>query len=381
VILWSIGNEINEQTTPNGGKIARELADIVRKYDNTRLITSALSSIKAADRNGYADALDVVGVNYQVRLYDHEKKKYPKRLFIGSETTSAVASRGVYHGPASKLIYKSADRQCSAYDNCWVPWGNSAEKAWLEVKKRDYMSGLFVWTGFDYIGEPTPYSYPAVSSYFGIVDLCGFPKDAYYMYQSQWTSQPVLHLLPHWNWTAGETVDVLAFTNCDMVNLYLNGKLVGTRNLAGADKIHMSWRLPFSPGTLKAVGYKNGKVVKTDEVETAGAPAKIKLLVDTGIIKANGTDLCFVTVKITDADGVLVPNAGQLIHFDIEGPGKIVGVDNGNSISLEPHKANQRKAFNGMCLAVIQSTGAQGTIKLKASAEGLANQELSLRAQ
>ncbi|MDB5282867.1 MAG: hypothetical protein JWO06_1942, partial [Bacteroidota bacterium] len=381
VILWSIGNEINEQITPNGGKIARELSGIVRQYDTTRLITSALSSLPFADRNGYAAALDVVGVNYQTRLYDSEKKKYPKRLYIGTETTSAVASRGVYHGPASKLIYKSADKQCSAYDNCWVPWGNSAEEAWVAVKKRDYMSGLFVWTGFDYIGEPTPYKYPAVSSYFGIVDLCCFPKDPYYLYQSQWTTQPVLHLLPHWNWTTSDTIDVLAFTNCDEVKLYLNGQPVGSRNFSNTDKIHLAWRLAFAPGTLKAEGYKNGVLTKTDEVKTAGAAAKIQLMADTGIIKANGTDLCFVTVKIADADGVMVPNADQLIHFDIEGAGKIVGVDNGNSISLEPHKANQRKAFNGMCLVVIESTGKPGVIKLKASSEGFKNGELSLRAE
>jgi beta-galactosidase len=381
IILWSIGNEINEQLTPRGGKIARELKGIVLQYDTTRLVTSALSMVTAADVNGYAAALDVVGINYEVKWYDGQHKKYPNRLYIGSETTSAVASRGVYHGPADKLIYKSADLQCSAYDNCWVPWGRSAEDGWLAVKKRDFMSGLFVWTGFDYIGEPTPYNYPAISSYFGIVDLCGFPKDSYYMYQSQWTKQPVLHLLPHWNWNPGDSVDVLAFTNCDEVKLYLNGQPLGTRNFANTDKVHLAWKVAFAPGTLKAEGYKDGKLIKTDEVKTAGAPAKIQLMVDTVIIKANGTDLCFVTVKVTDANGIMVPNADQLVHFDIEGAGKIAGVDNGNSISLEPHKANQRKAFNGMCLVVIQSNGKVGNIKLKASAPGLMSQEVSLRAE
>jgi beta-galactosidase len=381
IILWSIGNEINEQLTPRGGKIARELKGIVRQYDTTRLVTSALSMVTAADVNGYAAALDVVGINYEVKWYDGQHKKYPNRLYIGSETTSAVASRGVYYGPADKLIYKSADLQCSAYDNCWVPWGRSAEDGWLAVKKRDFMSGLFVWTGFDYIGEPTPYNYPAISSYFGIVDLCGFPKDSYYMYQSQWTKQPVLHLLPHWNWNPGDSVDVLAFTNCDEVKLYLNGQPLGTRNFANTDKVHLAWKVAFAPGTLKAEGYKDGKLIKTDEVKTAGAPTQIQLIADTNRIKANGTDLCFVTVKITDANGVMVPNADQLVHFDIEGAGKIAGVDNGNSISLEAHKANQRKAFNGMCLVVIQSNGKVGNIKLKASAPGLMSQEVSLKAE
>ena len=381
IILWSIGNEIPEQGTPNGGKIARELARIVRQNDPTRLITSAMSSIVVANVTGYANALDVAGINYDTKLYDPQKKKYPNRLYISSEATSAVASRGVYHMPASKLIYKSDDMQCSAYDNCWVPWGNSAEDAWLAVKKRDYMSGLFVWTGFDYIGEPTPYKYPAVSSYFGIIDLCGFPKDSYYMYQSQWTTKPVLHLLPHWNWHTGDTIDVLGFTNCDEVKLYLNGQPVGTRTFAGTDKIHLSWKVPFAPGTLKAEGFKNGKLIKTDEVKTAGAAAQIQLLSDTDNFKARPDGLCFVSVKVTDDKGVMVPDASQLIHFDIEGYGKIVGVDNGNSISLEPHKANQRKAFNGMCLVVIQTTGTYGDIKLKASSPGLVGKEVTVRAR
>ena len=381
IILWSIGNEIPEQGTPNGGTIARALARTVRQNDSTRLITSAMSSIKFANGTGYANALDVKGINYSTRFYDSQKKKYPNRLYISSEATSAVASRGVYHMPASKLIYKTPDLQCSAYDNCWVPWGNSAEDAWMAVKKRDFMSGLFVWTGFDYIGEPTPYNYPAVSSYFGIIDLCGFPKDPYYLYQSQWTTQPVLHLLPHWNWHAGDTIDVLAFTNCDEVRLFLNGQPVGSRTFANTDKIHLSWRIPFAPGVLKAEGYKNGKLVKTDEVKTAGAATQIQLIPDSTVIHANGTDLCFVTVKVTDEKGVLVPNADQLIHFDVEGAGKIAGVDNGNSISLEPHKANQRKAFNGMCLVVIQSTGKAGNIKIKATAEGLTAKDLSLKAE
>ena len=381
IILWSIGNEIPEQGTPNGGHIARALTRIVRESDTTRLITSALSSVKMANGVGYSKALDVIGINYDTRLYDGQKKRYPKRLYIGSETTSAVASRGVYHGPANKLIYKAADQQCSAYDNCWVPWGNSAEDAWMQVKKRDYMSGLFVWTGFDYIGEPTPYNYPAVSSYFGIVDLCGFPKDPYYLYQSQWTTQPVLHLLPHWNWNTGDSIDVLAFTNCDEVKLSLNGQPLGSRVFTGTDKIHLAWKVAFVPGTLKAEGYKNGKLIKTDEVKTAAAPAQIQLSADTDLIRANGTDLVFVTVKVTDAKGVLIPNADQLIHFEVDGPGKIAGVDNGNSISLEPHKASQRKAFNGMCLVVIQSNGKPGNIHLKATATGLEGKELSVKAQ
>ncbi len=381
IILWSIGNEIPEQGMPNGGILTRHLKHIVRENDTTRLVTSAMSSVVAANGTGFARSLDVAGINYETGLYDSQKRKYPHRLYISSEATSAVASRGVYHMPANKRIYKTPDMQCSAYDNCWVPWGNSAEDAWVAVKKRDFMSGLFVWTGFDYIGEPTPYNYPAVSSYFGIIDLCGFPKDPYYLYQSQWTNQPVLHLLPHWNWNPGDSIDVLAFTNCDEVKLSLNGQPVGSRSFANTDKIHLAWKVAFAPGTLKAEGYKNGKLVKTDEVKTAAAATQIQLIPDTSIIRANGTDLCFVTVKVLDDKGIMVPNADQLIHFDLEGPGKIAGVDNGNSISLEAHKANQRKAFNGMCLVVIQSDGKPGNIKLKATSPGLTAQEVSLKAQ
>lgn len=381
VILWSIGNEIPEQGTPNGGAIARGLSRIVKTYDTTRLVTSALSNVAVADVTGYARALDVVGINYSIGQYDKQKKQYPNRLYIASETTSAVASRGVYHMPASKLIYKTDDKQCSAYDNCWVPWGASAEQGWAEVKKRDFMSGLFVWTGFDYIGEPTPYNYPAVSSYFGIIDLCGFPKDPYYLYQSQWTSQPVLHLLPHWNWHTGDSVDVLAFTNCDEVKLYLNNQPVGNRSFANTDKMHLSWKVAFAPGTLKAEGYKNGKLVKTDEVKTAGPAARIELIADSTTIKSDGRDISFVTVKVTDANGIMVPDADNLIEFSIEGEGKIAGVDNGNSISLEAHKANQRKAFSGMCLVMVQSTGKPGAIKLKASSAGLTSQQLVVTAK
>jgi beta-galactosidase len=381
IILWSIGNEIPEQFGLRGGKIARELVGIVKKYDRTRPTTSALSSIVLADLNGFAKALDVAGINYSIKQYDKQKKKYPHRMYIGSETTSAVASRGVYHMPANVNRLKSDDMQCSSYDNCYVPWGASAETAWREVKKRDFMSGLFVWTGFDYIGEPTPYNYPAVSSYFGIIDLCGFPKDPYYLYQSQWTEQPVLHLLPHWNWTGMDSVDVLAFSNCDEVKLYLNNQLIGSRSFTGPDQMHLSWKVNYQPGVLRAEGFKNGKVVKADSVQTAGPAARIELIPDRKVIRADGADISFVTVKVTDAKGILVPDAEQLIHFETSGEGKIEGVDNGNSISLEPHKADHRKAFHGMCLAIIQSTGGKGNIKLTASASGLTNAEIIVKAE
>jgi beta-galactosidase len=269
------------------------------------------------------------------------------------------------------------------------------QTTWRAVKQTPYVAGLFVWTGFDYLGEPA-YPYPCNSSSFGIVDLCGFPKDVYYFYKSQWTTEPVLHLLPHWNWIEGQMIDVIAYTNCDVVKLYLNDKLVGEQAFAGSkvryytnqwdkfidlgedQKLSLDWKLPFVPGTLRAEGFKNGKLIATDVVKTAGDPAKIELTADRSNIQADGKDLSYITIRINDKKGTLVPNADNLIHFDIEGEGKIVGVANGDPISLEPAKGKQRRAFSGMCQVVIQSTNQKGNILLKASSLGLPDEKILL---
>jgi beta-galactosidase len=229
---------------------------------------------------------------------------------------------------------------------------------------------MFIWTGFDYLGEPTPYGWPSRSSYFGIVDLAGFPKDAYYMYQSEWTDTPVLHIFPHWNWAPGKIVDVWAYTSCDEVELFLNGESKGIRKKAG-DTLHLSWELTYEPGTLRAVGRTAGKETLVREVKTAGPAAKIVLEPDRTSLSADGSDMSFVTVKVVDKAGTLVPDAGNLVTFQVSGAGRIAGVDNGLQTSLEPFKASHRKAFNGLCLAVIQSTGIPGEISISASAEGL----------
>jgi beta-galactosidase len=238
------------------------------------------------------------------------------------------------------------------------------------MKKYDFLSGMFIWTGFDYIGEPTPYGWPSRSSYFGIIDLAGFPKDVYYMYQSEWTDKPVLHLFPHWNWKTSDTVDVWAYTNCEEVELFLNGQSLGTKKKVG-DALHLMWKVPFSPGTLKAVGRTEGKEILTQEIKTAGAPAKIVLEADRNVISADGKDLSFVTVKVLDEAGTLVPNADNLIHLSVSSGGRIVGVDNGLQTSHESFKAHDRKAFNGLCLSVIQSTEKAGRITLEAKSDGL----------
>ena len=233
------------------------------------------------------------------------------------------------------------------------------------------MSGLFVWTGFDYLGEPTPYPWPARSSYFGIIDLAGFPKDVYYMYQSEWTNKPVLHILPHWNWQPGKVVDVWAYyNNADEVELYLNGKSLGIKKKQG-DDLHIAWKVPYQAGTLKAVSRLNGKVVLTKEIKTVGKPAKIELIADRNLIKADGNDLSYITARIVDAGGNLVPDADNLLKFSIAGSAAIVGVDNGQQTSLEPFKASQHKAFNGLCLTIVQSKALAGEITISAEAMGL----------
>jgi beta-galactosidase len=237
---------------------------------------------------------------------------------------------------------------------------------------------MYIWTGFDYLGEPTPYGWPARSSYFGIFDLAGFPKDVFYMYQSEWTDKPVLHIFPHWNWKAGETVDVCAYTNADEVELFLNGKSLGSKKKTG-DSLHLKWPVIYSPGRLSAVAKKNGKVMMKEEIRTAGTPAKIIMLPDRKVIAANGNDLSFVTIIIVDKDGILVPNTDNLIKFKIEGEGFIAGVDNGDPTSHLCLKGKEMKAFHGLCLAVVQSNGKAGKIRLTASCEGLKGSNVEIR--
>ena len=382
IILWSIGNEIKEQWFPkstNGGEIARELVGLIKKFDTTRFTTSAFNFSRDAEKKGMTAAVDVVGFNYTIDAYDEFKKNHPNWLYIASETTSQFDSRGVYHFTLDSLVKTFKDCQASAFDD--AGGGTTHEEAWKAVKDRPYMSGLFIWTGFDYIGEPAPYGDLAVSSYFGIFDLCGFPKDAYYFYKSQWTAEPMVHILPHWNWKEGQQIDVVSYTNCDEVKLYLNNTLIGTKNFKNSDRLILRWKVPFSAGTLRAEGYKNRKLVATDEVKTAGEAAKIELTADRKNITADGKDLSFITVKITDSNGIAVPNADNLVQFEIEGAGKIVGVGNGNAMSQESAKSNERKAFSGLCQVIIQSTRDKGAVTLKAKSLGLESQKIIVTCQ
>ncbi len=391
VFIYSIGNEIMEQwdTSGSGMPMVRELTAIVRALDDTRPITSACNNPQPHNPIIAPGVLDLIGYNYNDSLYAGFPQAFPGGKFIGSETTSALATRGSYDMP-SDIVRRwparwdqpfkdgNADLTCSAYDNCSAPWGSTHEYAWQLTKKYDYLSGMYIWTGFDYLGEPTPYWWPARSSYFGIIDLAGFPKDAYYMYQSEWTEKPVLHIFPHWNWTPGQVVDVWAYTNCDEVELLVNGNSLG-RQKKTEDQLHLVWRTQFEPGTVTGVGYKDGVEIMREEVKTAGEPAAIVLTPDRAEIMADGSDLSFITVTVVDKDGVPVPKADNLIKFSVEGNGTIAGVDNGCQTSMEPFKADYRKAFNGKCLLVVKAGAEAGNISVEASSDGLAAAKTAIR--
>lgn len=382
VMMWSIGNEIREQFDSTGIEITRELVDIVKSLDTTRPVTSALSeNIPKKNYIYQSGALDVLGFNYKHEDYKNFPAWYPNEKIIITESASAIATRGQYDMPSDSVTYwppahnedfdGNDDFTVSAYDNVAAYWGATHEAAWKEVKKFDFIAGVFVWAGMDYLGEPLPYPYPARSSYLGIIDLAGFPKDSYYMYKSEWSEEPVLHIFPHWNWAEGQVIDVWAYyNNADEVELFLNGESLGIKHKEN-DKIHLAWKVNYTPGTLKAVSRKNGKVVLEEEINTAGEASKIELNANKSKLKSDGEDLSFITVSILDKKGDLVPKANNLVEFEISGGGKIVGVDNGYQASLESFKANKRKAFNGKCLVIVQSNGEGKAINLKAISKGI----------
>jgi beta-galactosidase len=394
VFIWSVGNEIPEQGgkpgDTSGRVIARELAAIVRSLDSTRPITTANNNVETSNNLIKSNALDLIGFNYNHDKWKDFHKNFPGKKLIATETTSALQTRGSYDLAADSmriwpiawdkpLTTGNEDLSCSAYDNCYTPWGSSHEQTLKAFENDPVVSGMFVWTGFDYLGEPTPYVWPARSSYFGIMDIAGFPKDVYYMYKSVWTSEPVLHVFPHWNWKVGQTVDVLAYySQADEVELYLNGKSLGKRTKQGQD-LKVSWKVPYQPGELKAISRKDGKTVLEEEIHTAGQPAKLILSADRSQVNADGKDLSFVTVKVVDKDGNLIPNAANLINFSLEGDGTITAVDNGSQVSHESFKANYRKAFNGLALAIIKAGKTSSTLRLHASSTGLQDANIEIQ--
>lgn len=385
VFMWSIGNEVMEQWDGTGGPIAHHLVKLVKEVDDTRPVISGCNDPKPTNPLNGSGALDIIGMNYFEETYPDIPSIFPGQPFVATETNSALATRGEYDMPSDLIRrwpvrgdYKgpgvNEDYTCSAYDNCTAPWGATHEENWKIVRAHDHIAGMFLWTGFDYIGEPTPYWWPPRSSYFGIIDLAGFPKDAFYMYQSEWTDKEVLHIFPHWNWNEGDTADIWAYSSEDEVELFLNDQSLGIKKKE-KDDIHLMWRVPYVPGTIKAVAMKDGEPKITRIIKTAGEPEHIRLTPDRSSIKADGADLSFITVDLLDADGNIVPHADNLIHFEIKGNALIAGVDNGNPLSHEPFKANYRKAFNGKCLVLVQAGKEAGNVVLSATSEGLKSAE------
>ena len=409
VILWSIGNEIPEQKSPDGWKEARRLTHLFHEEDPTRPTTSAFNNWDDAIRNKLADEVDIPGFNYKPTFYQRIHKEHPKWIIYGSETASCVSSRGTYHLPLEKYE-KHPSLQLSSYDIIAPNWAYCPDAEFAAQEAFPALLGEFVWTGFDYLGEPTPYfgehvdvshDWPARSSYFGMVDLAGFPKDRYYLYQSVWSHKPMVHVLPHWNWEGRESqeIPVMVYSNAEEVELLLNGKSLGRKktfttnvtlpvgpNISPtrefSSKYRLLWSVPFQPGALTAVGYTAGKEIARDEVSTAGAPARIKLVADRNVLQADGDDLSFVTVRIEDKDGHLSPMADNMVTFQVSGAGTIAAVDNGNAASVEPFHANYRKAFNGLALLIVRSSPHEaGRIQVVATGVGLTPARLEIDTQ
>lgn len=412
VIMWSIGNEILEQGDPvEGPRIAEMLHNYVKEVDTTRPTTAGFNHWPGPYKSGMAAKVDLAGMNYKPLAYGAPVNEYlPNEPVVGSETSSCTSSRGVYHLPIEK--YKThPSKQVSSYDLIGPPWAYPPDIEFDALEKNPEILGEYIWTGFDYLGEPTPYGgkdnstngywnadWPCRSSYFGAVDLCGFPKDRFYLYQSQWTEEPMVHVLPHWNWenSGHDMIPVYAYTNCEEVELFVNGKSVG-KKVKGKDltrlivqfirydkdhfmsKYRLSWEVPFSPGSLKVVGTIGGKKVAEKEIRTAGAPARVRLVPDRTTLAAGKNDLSYVTVRIEDADGNLCPLADNLVRFQVTGAGTIAAVGNGNAATTEPFQADFRKAFNGLCMLIVRAGRKAGPISVSAVADGLKSTETILR--
>jgi len=386
VFIWSIGNEVMEQWTNDDTTaipIARELAGIVRRLDPTRPITSANNNGSPANPMFHAGALDLLGHNYHHEAWPNLPAQFPGAKLIITEAMSALNSRGFYEQPSDSVAsyetpyvkdhgpQPNKSYQLSSYDNRKAFWGSLHEESLRLFERYPFISGMFIWSGIDYLGEPTPYEWPARSSYFGVVDLAGFPKDPFYLYQSEWTDRPMLHVFPHWNWTAGDSIDVWAYTNGDEAELFLNGASLGVKRKPG-DVSHLMWRVAYAPGTLRAVARKGRQMIATQEVKTAGAPARITLAPDRSALRADGSDLSFVTVSVLDRAGVPVPTADHLIRFRLAGDGAIAGVDNGDQVSHASFKADRVRLFNGKALVIVRAGEREGTATLTAEADGLA---------
>ncbi|MBB5061850.1 glycoside hydrolase family 2 TIM barrel-domain containing protein [Granulicella mallensis] len=400
IVIWSPGNEVPDQTAPDGPATLQRLIEIIHSKDSTRPITVGCDQIAAEPKAAppdFLDKLDVVGYNYvdrwrdrREKYYSIDRQAYPQRRFIGTESSALRGARGVYftEQPIDDILERPTNNLIQV------------EQQQKFVQTYDYVSGDFLWVGIDYLGEAKWPNKLAVS---GALDTCGFLKDSFYFYQSLWTKQPVLHLQPHWNWPGkeGKVIPVTCFTNCETVELFLNGESLGVKGYSfprpgmvgrygnyqpGADvlqttaDLHLTWDVPYAPGTLTAKGIKDGKAVEGIEVHTTGAPAKLALINDRQRLRTTPDDVAHITVTVQDAQGRIVPTADDAITFSLTGAGRILGVDNGQPDSHEPYKASSRRAFNGLALVLVQSNGRPGQITLSASSPSLASAQISIEA-
>ncbi len=401
VVMWSAGNEIGEQKQPKGYEVLRPLIEAFHKEDPTRPVTTGNDNI-AADNGSttlpFLEMLDIVGYNYVDRwhnrrelYYSIDRHDHPNWKMVGTESTSNSGIRGNYYGGGYRGIDSTLIRPANMSTVIRV------EQLWKFVSLHDYVIGDFMWTGFDYLGEAW---WPSKNASAGVIDMCGFPKDGYYFYQSQWTSKPMIHLFPHWNWKGheGQIMQVMAYTNCDSVELFLNGKSYGIKSLefprqgnsggwnsyatplvyATTADLHLMWDVPYEPGTLKAVGRKGGKIVYEEEIHTAGAPAAIRLSVDRNTIDADERDVAHVKIEVVDKNGYVVPDANEPVQIIVGGDGKLIGLDNGNPVDHTSMKSDNRNTFNGLALAVVQSSNKPGKIQVRANSSSLKNASIEI---
>lgn len=384
IIMWSIGNEINDTIDPHGLDITKRLYEYVLKYDPKGNAAPTIGSNYMGDENAQkcSDVVKLAGYNYSEYLYDEHHAKYPGWVIYGSETASAVRSRGIYRFPAELPLLTGEDCQCSSLDNSVVGWGSSAMKSWRLDRDCPFCCGQFIWTGFDYIGEPTPYN--TKNSYFGIVDTAGFPKDIYYFYQSVWVSpeqKKVLHIVPsYWDFIPGQEIDVLIYSNARDVELFLNGKSIGSHvmELETSQDMRAHFKVPFEPGVLRVVGHFADGSECSEVLHTPSDPAAVVMTSDKETLLADGRDIAFVEISTVDVNGIPVGNARNLIRVEVSGAGRLVGLDNGDSTDYDSYKGDNRRLFSGKLLAMIESTLEPGEITVRAYSEGLENAELRL---
>lgn len=392
IVMWSSGNEVPDQWGTEGVKRAKWLQDIFHREDPTRPVTVGMDQVKAVMESGFGAIMDIPGLNYRVHLYEEAYEKFPQGFILGSETASTVSSRGIYKFPVEKGSMKQYDDfQSSSYDLEYCSWSNLPEDDFILQDDKPWVIGEFVWTGFDYLGEPTPYDekWPSRSSYFGMIDLAGIPKDRYYLYRSRWNSKAeTLHILPHWNWEGreGEKTPVFVYTNYESAELFVNGKSQGIqkkiKNGTPQERYRLLWNdVIYEPGILKVVAFdKNGKAIAEKEVKTAGKPHKIILETDRKTIKSNGEDLSFVTVSVVDKNGIPCPTATTQLQFEVTGKGAFRAACNGDATSLELFHLPTMKLFSGKLVVLVKSTKEAGKIELKVSGKGLKKGIIELEA-